>query len=82
MAWYGDGIIRTAIYTPRDEKYLASKVSMKALPGIWANIAQPHQQQSGQTKDPEPIEAPTEIPDMDEAERIWKALVDSARGNG
>lgn len=84
--WAAGPINKTAIYTPKDEKYLADKAavnqSYQAGVGIWANVVQPHSQQSGQSKDPEPIDPPTEIPDMNEAERIWKALVDSARGNG
>lgn len=80
-----DVLVGTAIYTPKDDRYLADKAAVnqvyqQAAQGVWPNIAKPHPQQSGQSKDPEP--PATEIPDMDEAERIWKAIVDAARGNG
>ena len=71
---YDKALSKTAIYTDKDEKYLADKAMV--------NRALANQQQVGISieKHPEPFEAATEVPDPVEAERIWKAIVDAARG--
>ena len=76
--WVFKPISKTAIYTDKDDKFLINKGKIDQAYNTTYNPLTDAGSLPAPTQ--EPFDPPAEVPDMAEAERIWKALVDAAQG--